>query len=122
MHEVTLNIELFQALGVQNLIITNACGGMNKALSPGDFVILKDFINFMPSNPLVGYLAETTFPDMTEPFDIDLRKTMRDVFETHQVPYQEGTYVSFMGPYYETKAEIKMLSQVWGCHRDVHGP
>jgi purine-nucleoside phosphorylase len=82
MHEVTLNIELFHALGVKNLIITNACGGMNKELTPGDFVILKDFINFMPSNPLVGHLAETTFPDMTEPFDLDLRKTMKTSLTT----------------------------------------
>ena len=111
MHEVTLNIELFQALGVKTLIITNACGGMNKDLTPGDFVILKDFINFMPSNPLVGHLAETTFPDMTEPFDLALRQAMKNVFKNHKAPYQEGTYVSFMGPYYETKAEIKMLSQ-----------
>ena len=111
MHEVTLNIELFHALGVQNLIITNACGGMNKNLSPGDFVILKDFINFMPSNPLVGHLGNTTFPDMTEPFDLKLRKKMNDIFHQHQADYFEGTYVSFMGPYYETKAEIKLLSQ-----------
>ena len=111
MHDVTLNIELFHALGVQNLIITNACGGMNKDLKPGDFVILNDFINFMPSNPLVGHLSTTTFPDMTEPYDVDLRKKMQDVSHKHHANYREGTYVSFMGPYYETKAEIKMLSQ-----------
>jgi purine-nucleoside phosphorylase len=111
MHDLTLNVELFKALGATQIIITNACGGMNKSLSPGDFVILSDFINFMPSNPLVGHLGSPTFPDMTEPFDSGLRALMKRVFENHQAPYLEGTYVSFMGPYYETKAEIKMLSQ-----------
>lgn len=111
MHEITLNIELFKALGVENLIITNACGGMRPDLQPGDFLILNDFINFMPSNPLVGHLAKTTFPDMTEPFDTGLRDKMKAVFKEHAAAYKEGTYVSFMGPYYETKAEIKMLSQ-----------
>ena len=111
MDEITLNIELFHALGVENLIITNACGGMNKDYQPGDFVILNDFINFMPSNPLVGHLCKTTFPDMTEPYNMDLRAKMKRVFTSHQANYIEGIYVSFMGPYYETKAEIRMLSQ-----------
>ncbi len=111
MHEVVQNIELFHALGVKTLVITNACGGMNPQLNPGDFVVLNDFINFMPSNPLVGHLTDPTFPDMTEPYDLNLRKTMRHIFNSQNVPYQEGTYVSFMGPYYETKAEIRMLSK-----------
>jgi len=90
MHEVVQNIELFHALGVKTLVITNACGGMNPQLNPGDFVVLNDFINFMPSNPLVGHLTDPTFPDMTEPYDLNLRKTMRQSLTRRMFPTKKA--------------------------------
>ena len=110
MREVTHLIGVYHALGVQNLILTNACGGINTAkVDVGSFLVLNDFINGMPGNPLIGetYPGTTRFPDMTEPFDVSLRSTIKTVFERAGEPYVEGVYASFMGPYYETKAEIQ---------------
>lgn len=112
MEEVTFPIYLFKALGVKTLLLTNSCGGINETYVPGDLVVINDFINLMPSNPLIGPNDDTLgprFPDMTEPFNQPLIVKMEKAFKTHAVNYQEGVYASFMGPYYETKAEIKMI-------------
>ena len=112
MQEVTFPIHIFKALGAKSLVLTNSCGGINQTLAPGDLVVINDFINLMPSNPLIGPNDDTLgprFPDMTEPYNESLRHTMKNAFETVGVHYQEGVYAGFMGPYYETKAEIKMI-------------
>ncbi len=112
MREVVHMIEVYHACGVENLLLTNACGGINTdKVGVGSLLVLNDFINFMPSNPLIGAKHPHTerFPDMTEPFDLGLRTLLKDAFEGVGEPYVEGVYASFMGPYYETKAEIQML-------------
>lgn len=112
MREVVHLIDVYHALGVKHLFLTNACGGINTdKVSVGAFLVLNDFINCMPSNPLIGLKDVNTprFPDMTEPFDLHLRSLLKEAFEAVDEPYVEGIYASFMGPYYETKAEIQML-------------
>ena len=105
-------IDVYHAIGVHHLLLTNACGGINtKKASVGSFLVLNDFINCMPSNPLIGPNDTNIprFPDMTEPFDLGLRRLLKEAFEASGEPYIEGVYASFIGPYYETKAEIQML-------------
>jgi purine-nucleoside phosphorylase len=116
MAEITFPIYVFKLLGIKNLILTNSCGGINqRLLSPGDVMVINDFINLMPSNPLIGINDERfgpRFPDMTEPFDQDLRELAKNTISATSLNYKEGVYAGFMGPYYETKAEIEMIKRM----------
>ena len=113
MREITFPIYVFKLLGIKNLILTNSCGGINiEKVTPGSIMVVNDFINLMPSNPLIGDNDErfgTRFPDMTEPYSLELRKLAEDKAKLLEIPYVEGTYTGFMGPYYESKAEIQMI-------------
>ncbi len=113
MKEVTFPIYVFKLLGIEQIILTNSCGGINKErLSPGSIMVINDFINMMPTNPLIGENDERfgpRFPDMTEPYDLDLRIIARKEANKLDIPYVEGVYTGFMGPYYESKAEIRMI-------------
>lgn len=117
MKQITFPLYVFRELGVKNLILTNSCGGINDELvQPGDILVLNDFINFMPSNPLMGVNDDyfgPRFPDMTEPYSLELRNLAEDLSKDLGIIYKEGVYTSFSGPCYETKAEIRMLKG-WG--------
>ncbi|XMB72061.1 purine-nucleoside phosphorylase [Mycoplasmatota bacterium WC30] len=113
MKDITFPIYVFKLLGIKNLILTNSCGGINSdKLEPGTIMVVNDFINLMPSNPLIGENDERfgpRFPDMTEPYDVDLRGIAKKKAKELNIKYVEGVYAGFMGPYYETKAEIRMV-------------
>lgn len=116
MKEITFPFYVLQQLGIKNVILTNSCGGINaEMLEPGSIMVINDFINLMPGNPLIGVNDERfgpRFPDMTEPYDVKLRvlaKMKADVLSLH---YHEGVYAGFQGPYYETKAEIEMIKRM----------
>ena len=113
MKEVTFPIYVFKLLGIENLILTNSCGGINQdKVEPGSIMVINDFINLMPSNPLIGENDERIgprFPDMTEPYSLELRSIAIAKAHKLNIRYVEGTYTGFMGPYYETKAEIQMI-------------
>ncbi len=114
MKEVAYPVFVMKQLGIETLIITNACGGINTSFEPGDLMIINDFINLMPGNPLIGLNDERfgpRFPDMTEPFKKYLIETAKSVADKHHIPYKEGVYAGFMGPYYETAAEIRMIGK-----------
>lgn len=116
MKEITFPIYVFKLLGIENLILTNSCGGINnEKVTPGSIMVINDFINLMPTNPLIGDNDErfgTRFPDMTEPYSLDLRNLAREKAEILDIPYVEGIYAGFMGPYYESKAEIQMIKRM----------
>lgn len=114
MKEVTYPIYVMKLLGIEALIITNACGGINISFQPGDLMIINDFINLMPSNPLIGINDERfgpRFPDMTEPYKLYLIEHTKAVAKELHIPLKEGVYAGFPGPYYETAAEIRMISR-----------
>ncbi len=116
MQDLTFPLYVFKLLGIENLILTNSCGGINTdKLSPGSIMVINDFINLMPSNPLIGPNDDRfgpRFPDMTEPYNLDLRKIAQEKALLLDIPYVEGIYTGFMGPYYETKAEIQMIKMM----------
>ena len=118
MQDVTFPLYVFQLLGIENLILTNSCGGINtEKLEPGSIMVIKDFINLMPSNPLIGPNDERfgpRFPDMTEPYSLELRGLALEKARDMRIDYVEGVYAGFMGPYYETKAEIEMIRRMGG--------
>lgn len=106
MKEVVFPIYVLKALGVETLVLTNACGGVNEHYQPGDIVLINDFINMVWINPLIGINDEALgprFPDMSEPYSQELITKVQSLDST----IQEGVYAHFSGPYYETKAEIR---------------
>lgn len=111
MKEVTLPVRVFQALGVESLIVTNACGGVNPKFNPGDLMMITDYINLMGDNPLMGPNDErlgVRFPDVTEAFDVEYQELIVSIGEELGLDLQRGVYAGFTGPVYETPAEIKM--------------
>ena len=114
---VAAPVRLAAALGVDTLILTNAAGGVDPTLEPGDLVLLSDHLNLMFRSPLIGPAGdgETRFPDMTEPYDPVLRETARQVAQRLRIPLREGVYAALTGPTYESAAEIRMLGTL-GAH------
>ena len=113
MKEVTYPVYLLKLLSVPRLIITNACGGINRDFEPGDLMIISDFINLMPTNPLIGPHDErlgTRFPDMSEPYSPKMIGLAKTVAGELSLPCKEGVYAGFMGPCYETAAEIRSMA------------
>lgn len=111
MEEVVLPIRFMGMLGVEQVILTNAAGGISADLKTGDIVLLKDHIASFVPNPLIGYKAVDSadrFPDMTEVYDKGMREVMKLVAEKQDTKVKEGVYIQFTGPSYETPSEIKM--------------
>lgn len=110
MKEVCYPFYVLKLLGVETVILTNACGGINKSFEPGTLMLITDFINMMGTNPLIGPNDErfgTRFPDMTEPYSLELRELLKKKADETGIEVKEGVYLGFMGPYYETAAEIR---------------
>ena len=100
------------ALGAKTLIVSNAAGGVNRLWQPGDLMLIRDHINLMFRNPLVGPPEEgdTRFPDMSEPYDARLCDIARSVAREQRLLLREGVYAGQLGPAYETAAEVRMLA------------
>lgn len=114
MKEVTYPVYVMKQLGVEKLIVTNACGGINKDFNPGTLMIINDFINLMGTNPLIGVNDERfgqRFPDMSEPYKFELIEKAKSIGNELNINYKEGVYAGFMGPYYETAAEIVSIGR-----------
>ena len=110
--EVTFPVRVMHALGARTLIVSNACGGMHPLWHPGDLVLLSDHINLLGDNPLVGSNDERLgprFPDMSAPYDPELRALARTVALELGIVLREGVYVGVPGPSLETRAEYRML-------------
>jgi len=117
LQDITLPVRLAARLGVKNMIITNACGGINKAFNAGDIMIIRDHINLTGNNPLVGIdtaVFGTPFIDMSDPYDEKLRKAVHQLASenSHIGKLQEGVYIAVTGPSYETKAEISFFKRI----------
>jgi purine-nucleoside phosphorylase len=110
--EVTFPVRVLQALGARTLVVSNACGGMHPLWSPGDLVLLSDHINLLGDNPLVGPNDDRLglrFPDMSDPYDKELRGYARAAAKELGITLREGVYVAVPGPSLETRAEYRML-------------
>lgn len=111
MKEVTLPIRLMKLMGAKLLFLTNASGGVNKAYQAGDFMLMKDHISSFIPSPLIGANDEELgprFPDMSDVYNAEIRYIIRRVAEEEKIPIQEGVYIQFTGPAYESPAEICM--------------
>jgi purine-nucleoside phosphorylase len=109
---VTLPTRALALCGVKTLVLSNACGAMNLDYRSGDIVLLEDHINLMGHNPLEGPNIDSwgpRFPDMSDPYNKDLRALVRKTASENNIPLQEGVYVAVVGPNLETRAEYTML-------------
>ena len=112
MQEVTFPVRVMKALGIEHIIITNACGGLNSKLYPGALMIINDHINFTGDNPLIGRNYEEfgpRFPDMSSAYNRGLIKVAHKVGKDIGVETFEGVYISISGPNYLSKAELNMM-------------
>jgi len=111
MQQVTIPIRVMRELGADALIVSNACGGMNPLWNGGDLILISDHINLMGDNPLIGPNLEQgpRFPDMSEPYDAELRVIAREEALRLGITLREGIYVAVAGPCLETVAEYRML-------------
>jgi len=112
LEEVTFPIRVFKLLGIQNLILTNAAGGIDVRLSQGALMVISDHLNLMGVNPLRGLNDERfgpRFPDMSEVYSRALQELVVDEAKELGVTVRRGIYAALSGPSYETPAEIHML-------------
>ena len=110
--DITFPVRVMKALGINTLIVSNACGGLNPQWSKGDIMVIEDHINLMGGNPLVGTNDDELgprFPDMCEPYTRELMELAIACATEEGLPVQKGVYVSVLGPNLETRAEYRML-------------
>ncbi len=109
-----LPVRVFAELGVKTLILTNAAGAVRRTFRAGTLMLISDHLNLTGMNPLVGALlpGEERFPDLSEPYDRELRRLARDVAREAGVAVEEGVYAGLLGPSYETGAEVRMLERL----------
>ena len=108
-----LPVRVFARLGIRTLVVTNAAGGIRSTFRPGTLMLISDHVNLMFRNPLIGPVleGEERFPDMSDPYDRELRQLAREVARDARIDLDEGVYVGLLGPSYETPAEIRMLQR-----------
>ncbi|HEX7680340.1 MAG TPA: purine-nucleoside phosphorylase [Thermoanaerobaculia bacterium] len=110
MSEVMFLSRVIGRLGIKQLIVTNAAGGINTKFQAGDLMLISDHINLMGENPLRGPNVDelgVRFPDMSEAYPASLREQAKEVARSLGQLVQEGVYLALSGPSYETPAEIR---------------
>jgi purine-nucleoside phosphorylase len=100
-------IDAFRKLGGETLLLTNAAGGLHKEWRPPSLVAITDHINFSGMNPLIGYSGSDRFVPLTKAYDEALLALMREAARHAEVELNEGVYMWFSGPSFETPAEIR---------------
>ena len=116
MEKVTFPVRVMKLLGIKNLIVSNASGGVNPDYEVGDLMILEDHICLIP-NPLIGENIDELgprFPDMSESYDKNLIKGAEDIAAENNLPVKKGVYVALTGPTLETPAEYKYMRIIGG--------
>lgn len=109
---VVFHIRVFKLLGIENILVTNAAGGINTDFKPGDLMLITDHISLFAPSPLRGKNLEqfgTRFPDMCNAYDSRLIETAREAAGKEGLVLQEGVYAFAQGPMFETPAEIRAL-------------
>ncbi len=108
MKQVTFPVRVMKALGINNLVVSNASGGVNPDFEIGDLMILNDHINLFPTNPLIGKNYPELgprFPDMSDVYDKSLIAKAKEIASRNGITVQEGVYLGLTGPCLETPAE-----------------
>lgn len=113
MQTVTLPVRVMKSFGADSLIVTNAAGGIN--FGPGTLMLINDHINYTFDNPLIGENLDEfgpRFPDMSEAYNKNYREIAQKVAADNGIKTEEGVYMGFSGPTYETPAEIRFAKTI----------
>ena len=108
MNEVVFPVRVMKLMGIQTLIVSNACGGVNPSFEVGDIMIITDHINLFPTNPLIGPNIEELgprFPDMSEAYSKNMIEMAEKIAAKNEIHVQKGIYAGLTGPTLETPAE-----------------
>lgn len=114
---VVFGVRTLGRLGVGTLVVTNAAGAINTSFRPGMLVLVSDHVNLLGTSPLVGENDDALgprFPDMSDAYDPGLRQTARETAERLGIEVEEGVYAAWLGPQFETPAEIRFLRAIGG--------
>jgi purine-nucleoside phosphorylase len=114
---VAFGVRVLERLGVRTLVVTNAAGGINPDFRPGLLVLISDHVNLQGASPLVGPNDDSLgprFPDMSDAYDPDLLSRARDAAARVGVDVGEGVYAAWIGPQFETPAEIRFMRAAGG--------
>lgn len=112
MDQITFPVRVMKMLGIKQLLISNACGGLNLDYRASDLVLLDDHINFLPGNPLVGRNINELgprFPDMSEPYCKQMNQQLTKCAKVLGIGLHAGVYAAWIGPSLETRAEYRFL-------------
>lgn len=115
LQEVTFPVRVLHDLGAEILIVSNACGGMNPLWEVGELMLIADHINLIGDNPLIGPNWDELgprFPDMSEPYDLELQRIAIDVAMEKRIVLRRGVYAAVAGPNLETRAEYRFLRMI----------
>jgi len=115
MQQIVYPVRVMKFLGVETLLVSNACGGMNPQYRRGDIMIMVDHINLLGDNPLIGKNYEELgprFPDMSEAYSNELISLAEEVALDNKIKIQKGVYVAVPGPNLETRAEYRFLRNI----------
>lgn len=112
MQQIVFPVRVLKENGADTLFVSNACGGMNTNYKRGDIMLIRDHINFLGDNPLIGPNDDELgprFPDMSDPYTERLREIAQNVALEESIPMHQGVYIALSGPMLETKAEYRFL-------------
>jgi purine-nucleoside phosphorylase len=115
MQEITFPVRVLKSLGIEQLFLSNAAGGMNPTYKKGDLVLLDDHINLLPENPLRGLndpAFGNRFVDLSQPYNKKLNELLMTSARENKIDLKKGVYVSVMGPNLETRAEYRHLRMI----------
>jgi purine-nucleoside phosphorylase len=114
--KITYVIRIIARLGIKTLIVTNASGGINPGLKPGDLMLITDQINNMFRNPLRGPLhyGGERFPDMSDPYSSKYFDLVESIARNSNIDLKRGVLYVSTGPSYETAAEVRMIAKLGG--------
>lgn len=115
MQQITYPVRVMKFLGVENLIVSNACGSLNPLFPKGSIMIIDDHINLIGDNPLIGKYEEwmgPRFVDMSEPYSQELIRITEQLAAIHQIRLFKGVYAAMSGPSLETRAEYRFLRTI----------
>ena len=113
--KITLPVRVFQAMGAELLVVSNACGGLNPYYRCGDIMMIDDQINLMGDNPLIGINDDRLgprFPDMSEPYTQSLIERALTIARKEDIVAHQGVFVAVAGPNLETRAEYRFLRTI----------
>lgn len=107
-------VRVMHALGAPVLFVSNAAGGIRRTFRAGDLMLIRDHLNLMFRNPLIGGVeaGDQRFPDMSAPYDVALADVICEHATALGIALQEGVYCGLLGPTYETPAEVRMLASL----------